>query len=95
MLEFYEPDTKRFPCLRLAYEALRKGGSYPCALNAADEVAVAAFLERKIPFGAIPRLVEEVLGCVPARHFRCVEDVLEYDQLCRTRASQLLPRYPS
>jgi 1-deoxy-D-xylulose-5-phosphate reductoisomerase len=93
MLEFSEPDLERFPCLRLAYEALNLGASYPCALNAADEVAVEAFLERKIPFGAIPRLVEDVLGGMEARTFRSVADVLEYDQLSRERASQRLSRY--
>jgi 1-deoxy-D-xylulose-5-phosphate reductoisomerase len=93
MLEFYEPDLERFPCLRLAYEALKEGASYPCALNAADEIAVGAFLERKISFDAIPRLVEDVLGGVARRAFRSVEDVLEYDQLCRVHASQWLSRY--
>lgn len=94
MLEFCEPDLDRFPCLRLAYQALQQGTSYPCALNAADEIAVQGFLERSIPFSAIPRLVEEVLGEVPSRVFRSVEDVLEYDQLCRAQASRLLSRYP-
>ena len=62
MLEFSEPDTERASrASTLAYEALECGGSYPCALNAADEVAVAAFLERKISFGAIPRLIADVL----------------------------------
>src|SRR5262249_44131915 len=93
LLEFSEPDTDRFPCLRLAYEALRAGASYPCALNAADEVAVAAFLERRIPFGAIPRLVEDLLSGTPGREFESMEDVLEHDRLCRERATCLLPRF--
>ncbi len=92
LLEFYEPDTNRFPCLRLAYEALRQGGSYPCALNAADEVAVGAFLERRICFGAIARLIEEVLEQVPARRFSSLEDVLDFDQLCREQARERLRR---
>ena len=93
LLEFFEPDTKRFPCLKLAYEALEAGGSYPCALNAADEVAVAAFLERKLSFGAIPRLIADVLQSVPSRKFHDMEDVLDHDQLCRERARQLLARH--
>ena len=93
LLQFYEPDTERFPCLKLAYEALEGGGSYPCALNAADEVAVAAFLERKISFGAIPRLIADVLHGVPSRKFHNMEDVLEHDRLCRERARELLARH--
>ena len=90
LLEFFEPDTERFPCLRIAYEALEQGSSYPCAVNAADEVAVAAFLERRIPFGAIPRLIQEVLDKVPSRRFGSMEDVLEHDRLCREQARQCL-----
>ena len=93
LLEFSEPDTDRFPCLRLAYEALRAGASYPCALNAADEIAVAAFLNRRISFGAIPRLVEDLLSSSPARQFESMEDVLEHDRLCRERATRLLARH--
>jgi len=92
-LQFYEPDRSRFPCLRLAYEAIEQGGAYPCALNAADEVAVGAFLERKIPFGAIPRLIEDILQSVPPRKLESIEDVLEHDSLCRTLSRERLPRY--
>jgi len=92
-LEFSEPDTVRFPCLRLAYEALRSGGSYPCALNAADEIAVGAFLDRRIAFGAIPRLVEDLLNSVPRRTFESMGDVLEHDRLCRERATELAVQY--
>ena len=93
LLEFFEPDTKRFPCLRLAYEAFERGASYPCALNAADEVAVTAFRERRIRFGAIPRLIQDVLESVPSRRFAGMEDVLEHDQACRELARRLLKRY--
>ena len=93
VLQFSEPDTKRFPCLRLAYRAMEQGGSAPCTLNAADEVAVAAFLERKIPFGAISRMVEDVLQNVAPRKFSGIEDVLEHDQLARARARERLSRY--
>jgi len=92
-LEFLEPDTERFPCLRLAYEALREGGSQTCALNAADEIGVAAFLAGEMPFGAIPRLVEDLLNAVPRRAFGSIDDVLEHDRLCRERARELVARY--
>src|SRR5205814_9982284 len=61
-LDFQKVSTRRYPCLGLAREAMKKGGAFPCALNAADEVAVAAFLDRQIPFLAIPEVVEAVLG---------------------------------
>ncbi|MCH7978191.1 MAG: 1-deoxy-D-xylulose-5-phosphate reductoisomerase [Acidobacteria bacterium] len=93
VLQFSEPDTNRFPCLRLAYQAMEQGDSYPCALNAADEVAVAAFLERKIPFGAISRIVGDVLQNVASRQFSGIEDVLDHDQLARARAREMLSRY--
>ena len=92
-LEFLEPDLERFPCLGLAYRAMECGGSYPCALNAADEIAVAAFLERKIPFGAIARVIREVLECVPGRKFKSMDDVLEHDRFCRARASEIAARH--
>ena len=90
LLEFLEPDMERFPCLRLAYDVLEQGSSYPCALNAADEVAVEAFLGRRIPFASIPKLIEDVLLQVPARGFETMGDVLEHDRLCRERARQWL-----
>jgi 1-deoxy-D-xylulose-5-phosphate reductoisomerase len=92
LLEFMEPDMERFPCLRLAYDALEQGASFPCALNAADEVAVEAFLDRRISFASIPKLVEDVLLSVPARRFESMDEVLEHDRLCRERARQWLKR---
>ncbi len=64
-LDFEKVSTRRYPCLRLAREAMKKGGAWPCALNAADEVAVAAFLERQIPFLGIAEVVESVLSRTP------------------------------
>src|SRR5690606_25297565 len=60
-LDFAEPDLGRFPCLGMAYEAARAGGTYPCALNAANEVAVAAHLENQIACGEIARVIRAVL----------------------------------
>src|ERR1700744_338908 len=67
-LEFEEPDFERSPCLRLAYEAAARGGAHCIALNAADEVAVDAFLEGRIPFPGIPRTIERVLASTPQAH---------------------------
>jgi 1-deoxy-D-xylulose-5-phosphate reductoisomerase len=64
-LDFARASTRRFPCLRLAREAMKKGGALPCALNAADEIAVAAFLERRLPFLGIPEVIERVLERTP------------------------------
>jgi 1-deoxy-D-xylulose-5-phosphate reductoisomerase len=82
-LEFFAPDEDRFPCLRLAYQALRVGGTMPAVLNAANEVAVAAFLERKIPFGGIARLIEQACSAHQAVPVGDLETVLATDQWAR------------
>ena len=64
-LAFARPDTERFPCLKLAYDALRRGGTVPAALSAANEIAVHAFVEGKIRFGAIPEVVGAALAGTP------------------------------
>ncbi|MBI5780209.1 MAG: 1-deoxy-D-xylulose-5-phosphate reductoisomerase [Rhodocyclales bacterium] len=89
-LEFEPPDLQRFPCLRLAYEALREGGSAPAALNAANEVAVAAFLQGRLRFDRIPALIESTLAQLPLRALDTLEAVLEFDRLARDRAEALL-----
>ena len=66
-LHFGKPDTKRFPSLDLAREALAQGGIMPCVLNAADEIAVEAFLDNRLKFSAIPRLIEEVMRQMDSR----------------------------
>ena len=90
--DFEPPDTGRFPCLDLARQALEAGESMPCALNAADEVAVEAFLERKLKFTDIPRLVECVLQASPVRPFKTLNDVWEHDREARERARQYLQK---
>jgi 1-deoxy-D-xylulose-5-phosphate reductoisomerase len=85
-LDFEEPDFQRFPCLRLAYEAAEKGGAHCIALNAADEVAVDAFLERKIPFNGIPGTIEKVLSSTPESHPATIAEVLASDREARLRA---------
>ena len=85
-LDFAPPDFERFPCLRLAYEAAERGGAHSIALNAADEVAVEAFLQRAIPFPAIPRTIEEVLEAIPESHPATIREVLALDQRAREMA---------
>jgi len=89
-LEFEEPDFKRFPCLRLAFEAAEKGGAHCIALNAADEVAVEAFLERRIPFMGIPRTIEMVLASTPEAHPSTIAEVLAADEDARQTARSVL-----
>ncbi len=89
-LDFEEPDFARFPCLRLAYEAAEKGGAHAIALNAADEVAVEAFLEGRIPFPGIPRTIERVLASTPEAHPANLAEVLASDREARRMAHALL-----
>jgi 1-deoxy-D-xylulose-5-phosphate reductoisomerase len=87
-LDFEKASTRRFPCLRLAREAMKKGGALPCALNAADEVAVAAFLERRLPFLGIAEVIERVLGRTPRIKFEKMDDVLTADAEARRVARE-------
>ena len=89
-LDFEEPDFERFPCLRLAFEAAEKGGAHCIALNAADEVAVDAFLDRRIPFHGIPRTIERVLAAIPEAHPATIAEVLATDREARQTARALL-----
>jgi 1-deoxy-D-xylulose-5-phosphate reductoisomerase len=87
---FSAPDLEKFPALRLAYQAQRQGGSATCTLNAADEIAVEAFLNREISFPAVAEVVEETLSRVPAREPGSVEEVLEMDERSRVVARQIV-----
>lgn len=85
-LDFREPDTRRFPCLRLAYQALEAGGSASVTLNAANEVAVAAFLEGRLGYREIPELIEQTLASCASGRLRTMEDVLHFDETARRDA---------
>jgi len=87
-LEFAAVPAKKFPCLALAKEASRQGGPLPCALNAADEIAVAAFLEKRLPFLGIAAVIEKVLEKVPRTSLHSIADVLEADAEARRLARQ-------
>jgi len=89
-LDFEQPDLERFPCLRLSFEAAAKGGAHCIALNAADEVAVEAFLERRIPFTGIPRTIEKVLAATPEAHPATIAEVLAADRDARETARKML-----
>ena len=89
-LHFERPDTSRFPCLRLAFEALRAGPGAAIHLNAANEIAVASFLERRLAYGRIAALVEEVLQRLPSVPVRDLEQVLAADAQARRTAESLL-----
>ncbi len=87
-LDFTPPDLKKFPCLRLAYEAAEAGGAKTVALNAADEVSVAAFLEGRIGFNDIPRIIEDVLVGTNSGQLESIQKVLEADTEARRFAHQ-------
>jgi len=91
-LDFEEVPARKFPCLALAKEALRQGGPLPCALNAADEVAVAAFLEHRLPFLGIARVIERVLERMPRAALRSMDDVLAADAEARQLARDIVER---
>ncbi|MGH9862197.1 MAG: 1-deoxy-D-xylulose-5-phosphate reductoisomerase [Candidatus Acidiferrales bacterium] len=89
-LEFRPPPAKKFPCLQLARQALQAGGSLPCVLNAADEVAVEAFLACRLRFSEIPELIERVLAASTPIPLRSIEEVLACDRQARTFAAHVL-----
>ncbi len=89
-LDFSAPDLDAFPCLALAFDALRAGGTAPAILNAANEVAVAAFLARRIGFLSIPALVADVLSALPATAAASLETLLDADARARARATDAL-----
>ena len=94
-LDFEKVSTRRYPCLRLAREAMKKGGAWPCTLNAADEIAVAAFLEHQIPFLGIPEIVEAVLARTPRIRIEKMDDVLAADGEARRIAKEEVSRLAS
>ncbi len=91
-LDFEKVSTRRFPCLRLARESLRKLGGYPCAFNAADEIAVEAFLDRRIPFSGIAEVIERVLTRTPKVKMSSIADVLATDSEARRMAREEVER---
>jgi 1-deoxy-D-xylulose-5-phosphate reductoisomerase len=91
-LDFEKVSSRRFPCLRLAREALREKGACPCAFNAADEVAVEAFLDRRLPFAGIAEVIERVLHRTPRVRMSAISDVLAADSEARRMALEEMDR---
>lgn len=89
-LDFCPPDMSKFPCLRLAYEAAAAGGAKTIALNAADEVAVSAFLDERIGFEDIARIIEAVMAATPAGHLESIQKVLSRDTEARLLAREMV-----
>jgi len=89
-LHFYSPDFKKFPCLRIAYEAARRGETYPCVLNAANEVAVGQFLKGRIKFTDIAKVIEKVLARHRGIKGAGLRDVLGVDAWARLKTKELL-----
>ncbi len=91
-LSFEEPDLSRFPCLSLAFDAIGEGGSMPAVLNAANEIAVDAFLKERIPFGGIPRVVSETMNKFTASDFSSIDEILEIDRAARKSAEEIIAK---
>ncbi|MEQ8952977.1 MAG: 1-deoxy-D-xylulose-5-phosphate reductoisomerase [Gammaproteobacteria bacterium] len=91
-LEFRQPDHKRFPCLQFGMQAARDRGTAPAALNAANEVAVAAFLREQVPFSVIPSIIEGVLTKTPCEAATSLAIILEVDKQARIYAKELIDK---
>jgi 1-deoxy-D-xylulose-5-phosphate reductoisomerase len=94
-LEFRQPDIKKFPCLRLAYEAGICGGTTPAVLNAANEIAVASFLEQKIKFIDLPKIIDKVLTAHVCGKDPSLESILNADSWARIKTTEILERITS
>jgi 1-deoxy-D-xylulose-5-phosphate reductoisomerase len=91
-LDFEAPDARRFPCIALAYAALRAGGTAPAVLNAANEIAVAAFLDAQLPYRSIASVIERTLAAIPLGKVETLEQVLAADAAARQIAQEQVAR---
>jgi 1-deoxy-D-xylulose-5-phosphate reductoisomerase len=91
-LTFHKPDTRNFPCLQLAYDALREGGTMPAVLNAVNEVAVNAFLDKRINFGRIPVIINKVMDSHATGKVAGLGAVIEVDRWAREKAEEQIRR---
>ena len=92
LIDFESPDLIAFPCLRLAFDALVAGGTAPAMLNAANEIAVSAFLQGRIGFMAIPELVEDTLAALPVASAATLDALLAADAAARRHAETNIDR---
>ena len=93
-LTFHPPDFEKFPCSKLAYDALKGGGGLPAALNAANEIAVQAFLNHEIPFLDIRKIIAETMSAYVPKTLTSIEETLEIDQWAREKATALVKQTP-
>ena len=93
--EFHSPDLEKFPCIRMAYEAIKKGGNIPCAMNAANEIAVEAFLNGKIQFLSIPKIIENVMIGTEFVAEPTLEDIYKTNDQARALATTLINKHTS
>jgi 1-deoxy-D-xylulose-5-phosphate reductoisomerase len=89
-MDFEEPNLERFPCLRLAYKAIEAGGTMPAVLNAANEIAVDAFLHRRVRFTDIPVIIERCMDAIEVKAADSLEIVLDQDKLARTVSNRII-----
>ncbi|HRS97947.1 MAG TPA: 1-deoxy-D-xylulose-5-phosphate reductoisomerase [Smithella sp.] len=94
-LEFFKPDLQRFPCLRLAYEAGERGGTATAVLNAADETAVESFLQKRIRFADLPKIIEKVLDAHDTVDRPSLDDIMEADRWARQKTTEIMERIKS
>ncbi|MDP3437814.1 MAG: 1-deoxy-D-xylulose-5-phosphate reductoisomerase [Bacteroidales bacterium] len=92
-LNFHKPDFEKFPCLSIAYNAIERGGNIPCAMNAANEIAVESFLAGEIPFTKIPEIIFKVIKEAPFVKDPSIEDIYETDKNARIAATLILTQY--
>ena len=92
-LDFYKPDFDKFPCLALAYNAIERGGNIPCAMNAANEIAVESFLAGKISFSAIPKIISQVMSLIGHIENPCRDDIFATDLEARVISRQIQNKY--
>ncbi len=92
-VHFYPPDFKKFPCLKFAYEAIRLGETYPCVLNASNEVVVGEFLKRRIKFIDIPKVIDKVLKRHKSIKNPSLKDILETDKYTRIKTKEILSAF--
>ena len=93
--EFHSPDLEKFPCIGMAYEAIKKGGNIPCAMNAANEIAVEAFLNGKIHFLSIPKIIENVMIGTEFVAEPTLEDIYKTNDQARALATTLINKHTS
>ena len=92
-LTFFTPDLEKFPCLAIAYESFKRGGNIPCAMNAANEVAVAAFLKSEIRFTQIPQVIEKTIEKCNFVATPSLDDIFETDRQAKEMAQDILKKF--